>query len=141
MKIKSHMTVLSGNSGSLGVIAGVLVSFIISALLISGVTSLMMRGKCFEEIVEILIFAIRMLAVLAGVLVGTSIVRDKCIVNAGAISFAYLLALAGVGIVLYDGSLKGFGLCAISVVLGGVAGCLFRLKLQNKTSGKKKNRI
>lgn len=141
MKLKSRTGMLSGNSVISGTVIGVILALLISLLLMTGMTSFAVNGSISEKGAGVSMCLIRTIAVLAGVLVGTGIIKEKCVITAGAITLGYLLLLAGVGIVLYDESFKDFGLSAIFASLGGTIGCLFRLKLQNKPLGKKKIRL
>ena len=141
MKFKFRTARLSNHSVAFGSTIGILISLVISMLMMTGMTSLLISGRTGENVVGVSVFAIRAIAVLVGVIIGTSILKEKYVVAAGVISLGYLLLLTGFGIVLYDESFKGFGLSAISAALGGAVGCIFRLKLQNKPLGKKKIRL
>lgn len=139
MKIKSRKT--PGGSVVFGTSVGAVAAIIISLLITMGMTSLALSGQLEGNLLDMFIFAIRLIAAFAGVMLGTGLIKEKCIATTGVISILYLLFLAGIGIVFFDGSFQGFGLSLISVVLGGAIGCLFRLKLQNKPQRKKKIRV
>ncbi len=141
MKFKSRTAVSFNNSVVFGVLLGAVAALIISMILTTGMTSLVLGGRLNDRLLQIFIFVIRLISVFIGVLLGTGLIGEKWIVITGVISVLYLLLLAGVGIVFYDGSFQGFGVSLISVVLGGAAGCLVRLKLQNKPQRKKKIRV
>ena len=141
MKFKSRIAVSFNNSFVFGVLLGAVAALIISIILTTGMTSLVLGGGLNDRLLQIFIFVIRLISVFIGVLLGTGLIGEKWIVTTGLISVLYLLLLAGVGIVFYDGSFRGFGVSLISVVLGGDAGCLVRLKLQNKPQRKKKIRV
>ena len=139
MKFKSRTT--SGGSIVFGTSIGVVAAVFISLILTSGMTSLALGGRIEGKLFDALIFAIRLIAMFTGVILGTGLIKEKCVVTTGVISVLYLLLLAGVGIAFYDGSFCGFGFSLVSVVLGGAFGCLFRLKLHNKPQRKKIIRV
>lgn len=141
MKFKPRTAVSFNNSVVLGVFLGAVAALIISIIFTTGMTSLILGGGLNDGLLQIFIFVIRLISVFIGVLLGTGMIGEKWIVTTGVISVLYLLLLAGVGIVFYDGSFQGFGVSLISVVLGGGAGCLVRLKLQSKPKRKKKIRV
>lgn len=138
MKMKSRQISMSNHSTVFGVGIGIVTAFIISFLLLAGLTSILVSGGLGEGMTGPLVFSIRTISLIVGVLVGTGFVKGKCIIYAGAITLGYMVLLAGLGIVIYDGSFENFGLSIISMVLGGVFGCLIRLKLQNKPQRMKK---
>ena len=141
MKFKPRTAVSFNNSVVLGVFLGAVAALIISIIFTTGMTRLVLGGGLNDGLLQIFIFVIRLISVFIGVLLGTGMIGEKWIVTTGVISVLYLLLLAGVGIVFYDGSFQGFGVSLISVVLGGGAGCLVRLKLQSKPKRKKKIRV
>lgn len=141
MKFKSRTAVSFNNSFVFGVLLGAVAALIISIISTAGMTSLVLGGGLNDRLLQIFIFVIRLISVFIGVLLGTGLIGEKWVVTTGTISVLYLLLLVGAGIVFYDGSFRGFGVSLISVVLGGGAGCLVRLKLQNKPQKKKKIRV
>ena len=136
MAIKSHQ-----NTMLVGSVLGALAAVAVSLLLLSGLTSLSMKGDINENTANGFVFVFRIIAVLLGVLLGAGITKEKTLITAGIITAIYLVTTIGIGIVVYDGSFVGFGLGALSVLLGSVAGYLIRLKVQNKSFRSKKIRL
>lgn len=130
--MKSNRLSKSNHTTVFGVGVGIIVSLVISMLLLTGVTSLIVDGKLNENVVAFFTFATRVIALLVGVLIGTGLIKQKHIIFAGVIALGYLIILITLGIVLYDGSFRNFGSGIVSVLLGSGAGCLIRLKLQNR---------
>ena len=141
MKSKNRSLKFSDKSTVYGVIVGAVAAMITGVLIMTGVTSLLIHSRVREHIVGLSIFLIRVIATLVGVMIGTNLTKEKTIVTSGAISAAFLVILTGLGIIFYDESFRDLGLCVLSIMIGGVIGCLFRLKLQNKPIGKKKIRV
>ena len=132
MKPKLRRQMISNHATMFGVGIGIVISFVLSMLLLAGVTSLLVSGGVGESLTGTFVFAIRTIALLVGVLIGTGFIKEKCVFVAGIITLSYLILLTGLGVVLYDGSFKAFGVSITSILLGGASGCLIRLKLQNK---------
>lgn len=141
MKLKSSIVATSGHSSLFGISTGIITAFIMSLILVLGMTSLIMGSNLGENNTTVFLLIIRAVSVLLGVLIGTGLAKVKCIVIAGVVLIGYLTALTGIGIILYDGSFYGFGLSIISATTGAVAGCLIRLKLQNRPQRRKNIRV
>lgn len=140
MKFKSRTKSISNRSVLFGGVAGILTALIIGLLLLTGLSSVLIKGTIKESAVGILLHIIRAIATLVGVLIGTGLVKEKIVVTSGAITLGYLLILLCLGVVIYDTSFRSFVQSAMSVAFGGTAACMFRLKLHNKPIRMKKMR-
>ena len=132
MKQKNHASILTGRSAVFCVVIGVAAAAITTALLSAGLTSLVMRGTITEKTTSAFVFAIRLLAVLLGSLVGASLSGGKILPIVGLVTGVYTVILLSVGIAVYDGSFHNFGPGVISAILGGIIACLIKLKPQMK---------
>jgi len=110
---------------------GSAVSLIVTALLSAIAASLTINGGIKEEQMKLCSFAIRMVAVFAGGVVGGGIVKEKSFAAIGLIALAYLSVLVGIGVAVYESSFYGFGSGVGSVAAGGAAACILRLKPSN----------
>ena len=122
-----------------GILLGMLCSMVISLLLLLGVTSLLLGGKIEDDLVGLLISVIKFTAVMIGVLVCTSITKEKFLIQSVVIAIGYVLLLTITGLLIYDGVVSGFWMDMISVALGAAAGYLLRFKLQDK--GRRRRKI
>lgn len=138
MKLKKRVFALSNHTMVIGILAGVVCAFLISLLFLTGMTSLIMNGKIADETGNILIFASRTFGVLAGVVFGTGIIKDRCLITSIYIVLGYLIILVASCILIFDGVFCRLFFGVISAVVGGALGCLIRLKLQN---GRRRTRI
>ena len=108
---------------------GTLVSLIISVLLSVVLTSLIGKGSLNEN--QLLdVFLIRMIAVLIGGILGAEISNQKPLPVIGVISAAYLLVLLAIGILLFNGSIRNFGISVLSVFAGMIGALVIKLKPQ-----------
>ena len=141
MKIKTHLPVASNRTTTVGIFAGIIAALIMSFTSIIALTSLVRNHNFLESSLELSVFLVRMVAVLLGVLIGTGLIKERCIVVAGIVAAGYLVLLLALGILIYDGSFENFGTGVLSTVIGSVLGGLIRLKLQNKPSRSKKIKL
>ena len=141
MKSKTRLPVVSSRATTVGAFTGIIIAFVISLILITVITSLVANNKFPEASSGWSMFMVRVAAVLVGALVGTALSKEKCVITAGIIVAGYLALLLGLGIVIYDGSFKNFGTGFISATIGGVVGCLIRLKSQNKPRRTRKMKV
>lgn len=132
MKQKNHASIITGRSAVICVVIGVVVAAITTALLSAGLTSLVMRGTVTEKTTSPFVFTIRLLAVLLGSLVGTSLSSGKILPVVGFVTGVYIVILLSVGITVYDGSFHNFGAGVISTILGAIIACLIKYKAQMK---------
>lgn len=132
MKFKARLPVISNRTITVGVLIGITSAVLGSLLLTAGAASLISRNRLPEESSKWIVPAIRTITVLFGTLIGTGVVKEKCLATMGIIAVGYLILLLGLGIVFYNGSFQHFGAGILSALAGGVAGCLIRLKSQNK---------
>ena len=132
MKQKKHTSILSGRSTVFCVAIGVAMAVIITVLLVTSLTSLVMNRTITEKTTGHYVFAIRLLAVLLGSLVGASLSSGKILPVVGFVTGVYIVILLSVGIVVYEGSFRNFGTGLISAILGGLIACLIKFKAQMK---------
>ncbi len=132
MKTKSA---ISGNWIKAATI-GAVCAIVISAVLTGFLSSLTLKGKIGDSGIGYAVFAIRLLSVAVGGLIGTGIFKEKLLAVVGTITAAYMVVLIAIGIAFLDGSFNRFGMGLISVVLGGAVAAVFRL-MPNKN----KNRV
>ena len=132
VKLKTRLPVISNRTATVGAITGIMIALVISLVLITALSYLTTSGKFPETSLGWSVFTVRAVAVLMGALVGTALSKDKSVITIGIIVVGYLALLLGFGIIIYDSSFQNFGSGVISAVLGGVIGCLIRIKSQNK---------
>lgn len=140
MKLKKRVSALSSHTTVIGMSAGIICAFLMSLLFLAGMTSLIMSGKIADGTANILIFALRTIGVLVGVLIGTGVIKEKCLITSVYIVLGYLIILIASCILIYDGVFSRLVLGVISAITGGALGCLIRLKLQNSQRRTRKNR-
>ena len=132
MKLKTHLPGKTNSTMTMGVLIGTVVSLLMSFVLVSVTANLITGNKIPEESARWIVFFTRAISVLVGVMIGTGLTKEKLLITVGAILGSYLLFLMGLGIVIYNGSFQNFWTGILSVLIGGAAGWLIRLKLQNK---------
>lgn len=125
---KTGLKSSGAKSTAVCVVIGVLVAFVISLLFSAGLTSLVSRESLKEYAVGGALFAVRAVSTLIGVLVGTGLCKEKQLPTSAMVTAGYLLLLIGWGIALYDGAFQRIWMGVLSVLLGGAAGLLFRIK-------------
>ena len=136
--IRSHKSVDKKRNMVTCVGIGTLVSLIISVLLSVVLTSLIGKGSLNEN--QLLdVFLIRMIAVLIGGILGAEISNQKPLPVIGVISAAYLLVLLAIGILLFNGTIRNFGISTLSVFAGMI--CALVIKLKPQRIRKKATRI
>ncbi|MBR5022191.1 MAG: hypothetical protein IKY18_03190 [Oscillospiraceae bacterium] len=109
-----------GRSKSTAIIIGITVALLLSVLLTVAVSNLVLKGNLSEKLASGVIFVLRAISVLAGTLIGGSILKRDYLILIGIIASVYLIMLIGIGIVFFNGSFKNFLLGVISVLVGGV---------------------
>ena len=140
MKFKSRLPITTNRTTTTAILAGIGVAFAISAILVASLSALIAKNILRENSAS-LVFVVRVLAVLTGVLIGTGITKEKHLMTAGIITAGYLAVLLGLGIVLYDVSFKRLGAGVISSIIGCAISCIIRLKSQNKAKITRKIRV
>lgn len=131
MKRKRGVFNLNKSQFVIGIALGVLCAVIISVALLVGISGLTMSGKLGMEQNGVAVFVVRFTAILAGVLAGTWWAKGRHLLVSGLTTLLYFLLLVITGIFAYDSEFPSFGLCILSVVLGGGAGVLIRIKVQS----------
>ncbi len=130
--IKQRKVSMGKHSAIAGIAIGMAVVLVISFVLTAGLTSLIINGKLSEGTAGVFVFVIRAISVLAGGLVATTLVKERCLPIVGAVAAVYLLVLLGTGIAAFDGSFKNFIPGIMSVLIGGILACMIKLKPQKK---------
>ena len=133
MKRNLNIGTQSGISEVLAIVIGVVVSLIVSVLLSAGLTNFVVNGTIKELSIGPYIFAIRMISVTVGCLIGAILIKGKYLLAIGAAALGYLAVMIGTGIVMYDESFKNVLSGVTSVLLGGVIACTVVLKPLKKT--------
>ena len=126
---KSHLSLGKNKNIAVCIGIGLLVSLIISVGLTIGLTSLIQNGKLSENGATP-VFIIRLIATLAGGLLGAGLFGKKFLPVIGAISAGYLIVLLAMGIILFDGSFHKLWMGALSVAVGAAIAILIKLKPQ-----------
>ena len=139
MKFKIRRSTSSKHSVITGTLIGVLSSFVISILMIIGITTLVAGGKIANNVMEIALFMIRTCSVCAGILIAASWVNEKCFVVSAIVALGYLLLLVCLSVIIFDSFLNGILRGVISTVVGAGLGIVIRLKMQG--SNKKLRKI
>lgn len=121
-----------------GVCSGIGIALLISMLLTSGLTSLIINEKTGEGVNGMFVFVIRALSVFLGGIIATGIYQEKNLPVIGFTALGYLVILLGLGIVLYDGSFKNFGIGIVSVLVGALIAWAIRLRPKTKSKYLKK---
>lgn len=121
-----------------GVCIGIGIALLISALLTTGLTSLIINENTGENGCGIFIFTIRAVSILIGGIIATVIYQEKYLPVIGITALGYLVILLGIGIVVYDGSFQHFGSGIISVLTGSLLAWAIRLKPKTKSKYLKK---
>ena len=121
----------TGGSVSLiwSVVWGVLAVAAVSIVLMIGLTSLIEKGVVVENR-NIGVFVIRLVAIVAGGLLGTGFLKGKILPAVIAISSAYFVFLLLSGVVFLDGSLHNVWQGILSVAVGTVIVLIVKLKPQ-----------
>ena len=132
VKTKTHLPVATNRTTTVGAVIGIVISFVMSLILIAGITGLVTGNKLSEGSLVWLVFVVRIVTVMVGALIGTGLAKEKCVITAGIIVAGYSALLLSLGIVIYDEAFQNFGAGLLSVIIGGAIGYLIRLKLQNK---------
>ena len=117
---------LVSSGGAIAV--GVGISVLITLLLTAGLAALIISSKLQELTVGIIVALIRAIAVFLGVMITTKIKQDKILQSTGIVAGLYVLIILGLGIVLYDGSFNSLGIGLLSILVGGLAAYLIRIK-------------
>lgn len=107
---------------------GIGISVLITLLLTAGLAALIISSKLQESTVGIIVALIRAIAVFLGVMITTKIKQDKILQSTGIVAGLYILIILGLGIMLYDGSFNSFGFGLLSILVGGLAAYLIRIK-------------
>ncbi|MBE7002029.1 MAG: hypothetical protein E7421_04955 [Ruminococcaceae bacterium] len=126
---KKKISLLGGRTMLSCVVMGVVVSAVVSALLLMGLTYLAVGGVVPEGKTSVFIFAIRVLATLTGCIVGSGLTRERAVPIVGFITLGYFLIIFALGVIAYDGA-SHIGSGLISVLSGGVIACAIKLKSQ-----------
>lgn len=113
-----------GRSKSTAIIIGIAVASLLSVLLTGVISNLVLKGNLSEKLANGAVFVIRTISVLAGALIGGSLLKHDYLILIGIIVSGYLTMLIGAGIVFFNGSFKNFLLGIISVIIGGAVALL-----------------
>lgn len=127
---KQHIIAKRSCSLTKSAFIGILCAILVSALLTAGLAGLTINGNLNETMSKAGVFLTRAVSVLLGALLGTGLGKSKYLQIIGIVVLGYLLLLIGIGIIMFDGSFQKFVLGVISVMTGGAAACLIRLKPQ-----------
>ncbi len=120
---------ISENNNSLAVCIaiGLFISLVVTVALSILLTSLIQEGKS-DENRNLGVFAIRVIATLAGCITGAVLSKKKLLVVIGAISIGYFVILLIIGLLLFDGVVSQVGMGVLSVLLGGLIACAVMLR-------------
>lgn len=108
--------------------AGVLIAVVVSILLTGLYGILMLNGQVEESPSMAAVFLIRMVSVAIGGCIAGTLTKAHFLPVVGIVTAGYLVLLAGTGIVAFDGSFKNFGAGVLSILLGGAAACITKVK-------------
>ena len=124
-----------------GAIIGIAAATLVSIVLTLLAANLVLNGKVGESGNGWIVFLTRILSVVLGGLIGTSLSKEKMLPTISVIAVGYLLVLLAVGIVFFNGSFHKFGSGLLSVLIGGAIVCLLKLTQQkNKNKAIKARR-
>lgn len=130
--MKKNKRRATGSTVTAGVVIGIASALAISLLMSLTLTSFAINGSISEDSIGIYIFAIRMISTLLGGLIGTGITKGRYIPVIGLITGGILVVLLGWGIVFYDGRFQNVGSGVVSVLIGGVAVVILKLRPTKK---------
>lgn len=109
-------------------VIGSVCALVITAVLTALLSVFTLNGSIGESGMGYAIFAIRLISVAVGGLIGTGISEEKMLPIVGVVTAGYLAALVAIGIALFNGSFNQFGSGLLSAVLGGAAAGAIQLK-------------
>lgn len=132
---KMKTTARGNHSVTLSIVIGIVAALVVTFLLTGGLTSLLISGKLSEKTTGIPVFAIRMISVLLGGLIGSGYSKGRYLQVIALIALGYMVALLGLGMIVYNGIFHNLGIGILSVFVGGVIACL--MKLKPKRAGKR----
>jgi len=139
MKLKHYKG--AATSWVKGAIIGIAAATLVSIVLTLLAANLVLNGKVGESGNGWIVFLTRILSVVLGGLIGTSLSKEKMLPTISVIAVGYLLVLLAVGIVFFNGSFHKFGSGLLSVLIGGAIVCLLKLTQQkNKNKAIKARR-
>ena len=124
-----------------GIFVGTAIAGILSLLFALGLTSLVLSGNIAVGGIDIPIFFVRAISVLAGTLAGTGLYKEKLLMNIGITAACYLLLITVLGVIVFDASISNLAGGVLSVVSGGAAACIIRLSAQKKSQYAGKRRM
>lgn len=117
----------AGRSHTSAIVAGAIIALLLSVLLTALLANFILNGRLSEKVTAVGIFLIRTISVLAGALIGASLLKQNYLKLVGFITAVYLVALIGTGIVFFEGGFQNVLLGAVSALTGGVAALLILL--------------
>ena len=123
-----------GQSLTSSLIVGVIAASLLSVLLTALLSSFVLNGRVSEGSADVIIFLIRAVSLLAGILIAAAIYKQKYLPLVGFTALGYLLALLGTGIVFFDGSFKQFLSGVASVLVGGILSLLILTRPKSRRS-------
>lgn len=136
---KMKTTARGNHSVTLSIVIGIVAALVVTFLLTGGLTSLLISGKLGESVTGILIFAIRTISVLLGGLIGSGYSNGRYLQVIALITLGYMVALLGLGMIVYNGTFHNLGMGILSVFVGSLIACL--VKIKPKRAGKHVPRI
>ena len=124
-----------------GIVAGTATAMLLSLIFLLGLTSFTLNGNIEADRMDVPIFFVRAISVLAGTLVSTGIYKEKLLMNIGITASCYLLLIIAVGIAVFDAGLSAFIGGVLSVASGSASACIIRISALKKTPRTGKRRI
>lgn len=121
MKRNKLQSSVTGRSLTSGIVVGIVAASLLSVLLTALLTNIVLSNNLRENSIDAIVFLIRAISLLVGVLFGAMVSKKKHLQLVGFAALGYLLMLIGTGIVFYDGNFKHFLSGVASVLLGGIA--------------------
>lgn len=132
MKNKTYTNQKGNHTVPVAVAFGLGVSLLVTVLLSAALTSMVTKGTLQLENLQFIIFMIRAIAVTVGAIITTGLRNGKVLLNIAIVCAAYLVILISVTIIFYNGMFQNLGGGLLSVLAGGAAACLIRLKPEKR---------
>lgn len=129
---QSHVGLKKKNLTALGIATGVVAALLLSAVMTAVQSNLVSKEMIGMESKGVFAFVIRIISVFIGGILGTALSGGKNLQTIGLIAGGYFVLLLGIGVLLFDGSVRDLFSGLISTLLGGVLACAVRLKPQRK---------
>lgn len=122
---------------ALEIIKGIVVALVLTLLSVAILAALIQNESASEKSTDIWISVTAILSVMIGTLLSAVRIGEKNAVICGITALGYGFILLAIGILFFDGNIRGIGGRLLAILVGGAIGCAISMKKSDKRAKRK----